>query len=265
MSFELPCSLLTIVVDAELDTLRRGFDQQGRLEAVISKLLALFTEYRIPTTWAVADPAISAATDRIIAEAGRHEIAVLGDRTWVGHSAGRNRFGNELQRRVTHGRSAGLEISSLVLRDAELDDHSDLVVKLGIKSIATSPVKIKRRIRLTPVLRLPQQIRFGLWTLPASYKLPGGSRWLLGGGGSIGVRRSIDTAISKNLPALLLLNCLDLAARPSGCSVLETLCKHIAKRRDQSMMQVVTQSVMADRITGDRQSAPSHSILRPAA
>jgi hypothetical protein len=101
--------------------------------------------------------------------------------------------------------------------------------------------------------------------LPVSCNLPGGSRWLVGGGGGFGVRRMIDAAITKKLPSTLLVNCLDLAARPSGFGVLETLFRHIARRRDQAAIQVVTQSVMADRITGDRQSAPSHSILRPAA
>jgi hypothetical protein len=264
MSLALPCSLLTITVDAEMDTTRRGLDQQGQLEAVTANLLALLAEYRLPATWAVADPAISAATDRIIAEAGGHELAILGDRTWVGNAAGRNRFGNELQRRVTHGRAAGLDIGTLVLRDVQLDDHSDLVVKLELKSVVV-PNVWNRRLRISPAIPLPEQIRFGLWELPVTIGLPGSNRWLPGGGGRLKALRMIDRANRQNLPVQILLNCLDLAVRPASFGVLESLLGKIARLHQSAKLQVVTQAVLAERLTGDRQMAPAHSILRPAA
>jgi hypothetical protein len=265
MSYSLPGSLLSISIDAELDTTRRGFDQQAQLEVVTGKLLALLSKYQLPATWGVADPAMSAATDRIMGAATGHEVAVLGDQSWVGRTAGRNRFGNELQRRVTHGRAAGLEISSLILRDAQLDDHTDLVVKSGITSILEPDARPRRWLSTSRAIQSPQQIHFGLWKLSVSCKLPGDNRWLPSGGGTVGANRVIKIAVAQKLPVQLLLNCLDLAMHRTALSGLEGIFRQIALRREQAVLQVSTQTALAVEITGRRSYAPSHSILRPAA
>ena len=78
MSFVLPAGVLAISIDLELDPLRRIADQQHGLEAATDRLITLLDTYRVPATWAVADPAVSAATDRLTASGSSHEIAVLG-------------------------------------------------------------------------------------------------------------------------------------------------------------------------------------------
>ncbi len=176
MNIVLTSGILAISIDLELDVQRRGGDQQQSLETVGRQLTDLLAQYRLPATWAVADPAVSAATDRILATNPAHEIAILGDRTWVGREADRPRFARELTRRATRGRTAGLTISTLLLRGTELDSHLDLAVKQGITAVvradATPSAKWFGRAR-TEVAPL----RFGLWQLPTQLALPCERDW----------------------------------------------------------------------------------------
>jgi hypothetical protein len=264
MNVSLSGSVLSLVIDAEMDAARRGMDQQVQLETVTGKLLTLLARYQLPATWAVADPAISAATDRILGVSAGHEIAVLGDCSWVGRTAGRTRFGNELQRRVTHGRAAGLDIQSLVLRDTDLEDHSDLVVKLGIQSIAVPHKSPNRIFRRSAGLAHVQQIRFGLWRIPVIGAWSKARRIFLLGRHR-GLCKQIAAAAALQAPVVIGVNALDLAVQRGGFSELDTILKGVARRRDQGSFDIVTQAGLIARIAPERQAAPAHSILRPAA
>jgi hypothetical protein len=95
--------------------------------------------------------------------------------------------------------------------------------------------------------------------------LPGRSGWILGGSRNFVTRRGIDAAIAEKRSVQLSVSGLDLAAQHGGMSKIEAIFRFLARRREQGALQVVTQALMAIRLTGDRQSTPSHSILRPAA
>ncbi len=177
MSVVLPRGILTISVDVELDVERRGLDQQRSLERVTAQLADLLDEHQMGATWAVADPAVSAATDRLTRSPAAHEIAILGERSWVGREAGRTRFARELARRVTRGRAAGFEISTLLLRDAELDDHLDLAIKQGLTAISSATLVAQRSRFGGRTVSSPLALRFGLWSIPTHEVLPSHSVW----------------------------------------------------------------------------------------
>ena len=123
---------LTISVDLEYDVGQAApLAGQRALEELTGRLLALFGRFEMPATWAVADPAISAARGRVAAHAC-HELALLGDPSWVGREAGRARFARELERRTKRARNEGLPIHTLVLKTVLPIDHCDLVIKEGI-------------------------------------------------------------------------------------------------------------------------------------
>ena len=80
-----------------------AWTSSASLETVTAELAERLARYNLPASWAVADPAVSAATERLLHAGAAHEIAILGDRSWVGREAGRARFARELARRVTRG------------------------------------------------------------------------------------------------------------------------------------------------------------------
>src|SRR5262245_37156677 len=91
---------LAISINLELEIGEQARMGGQGLEAVTLKLVELFDRYQIPATWGVADPAVSAATEVIAGASADHEIALLGESTWVGSTAGRTRFARELERRT---------------------------------------------------------------------------------------------------------------------------------------------------------------------
>ena len=124
--------------------------------------------HRLPITWAVSDPAYSAATSRILRSDVDHELAILGDANWLGPTAGRTRFARELARRVSQARGAGIHVKTLVPRVASVERHIDLVVKQQITAISgvdTIPVPSRQT-------SLPRAIHYGVWELPTSGCMP---------------------------------------------------------------------------------------------
>ena len=70
-------------IDLELEIERQSWDRQDRLAEIGSELLRLLDRHQIPATWGVADPSLSAATESILASSTPHEVAVLGDRSFL--------------------------------------------------------------------------------------------------------------------------------------------------------------------------------------
>ena len=263
MSICLPRGVLTLSIDLEVDAAHLGLAEQRSLEAVTSRLLELMGKYELPATWAVADPAVSAATERVVSLQAGHEIAISGDATWVGREAGRSRFGRELARRATHARASGLAISTLVLKTSELEDHSDLAIKQGITAVrhpnADHAAHDPRRFQ-------PQTLRYGLWSFPVSLVLPHTSRWLPGGGGGRAARALIDQAICDRGLVQLAIDAPRLALRGYAAErVLQRVLQHAERRRRQGILDIMTLGNMAGKLSSQAQRQPSHSILRPAA
>ena len=262
MSVCLAHGMLTISVDLEPDMTRLGVNQQRALEETTTQLLVLMEKHGLPATWGVADPAVSAATERIRERRASHEIAILGDATWVGRVAGRGRFGRELTRRVAHARGAGIPLTTLVLRTVTLEEHCDLVIKQGIVAVRQpaphEPVDASQHL-------VPQTLRYGLWSFAVSQRLPGGGRWLPGGGGLRRARLGIDRTIAARGLFHLMIDAPALADRGhSALGVLDRVLEHAAGRRHLGVLDIATLGAAVGKLAAQYRGTPSRSILRVA-
>jgi len=252
---------LVLAIDLEWRVHERHRADATQLDSVTAQLVSLLGRYRIPATWAVADPARSAATDVVQAASAQHEIAVLGDPTWVGRGAGRARFARELARRVEGGRTAGVAIDTLALRSAALERELevDLAVKHGLSMLSTvegdsSPSAVQR----------PRYVRFGLWQLPVTATLTHSGSWLRASGGQL-ARRAIRSAISSGSVVQVLIDGPSLvAAGTRGPSSIERTLRLAARLRDRGVLQVTTLGLLGRSLAHRPKSAPAHSILRAA-
>ena len=262
MNVRLSRAILTISIDLELDATRLGLAERRSLDEITFGLLDLLAKYEMPATWAVADPAVSAASERVASLNGAHEIALFGDGTWVGHEAGRSRFGRELVRRAERARAAGFAASTLVIKNAQLDDHADLAIKHGITAVR----HVESLADLSARMFRPQMLRYGLWSFPVSCNLPGPSRWLLGGGGGKSARGLVDQAIKQCGLLQLAIDAPRLAARGyAALQVLKRVLAHAERRRQQGLLSIATGGVTANRLSPQQGNKPSQSILHPAA
>lgn len=134
MSAPNPTSL-TLSIDLELEIGRTSPGDLARLDDLTPDLVDLLDAHDIVATWAVADPARSAATETITASRQAHEIAVLGDRSWLGWGAGGSRANRELARRISGAAAREIDIRTLVLHNESSFANGLNLTQLGIETI----------------------------------------------------------------------------------------------------------------------------------
>ena len=250
---------LVLSIDLELDLEHHEDQIERRLDEVRSRLIAMASAAAVPATWAVADPMLSAASESILAASCGHEIAVLGDRAWLGPGCGRARLARELARRFSVPRKVGMSVSTLLLRNVEQVIDLDLLIEHGVTAVCGPAVD---RVAASKIGLPP--IRFGLWQPPVAWKLLARQDWWIPAAWSI--RHDIKRAIRRRTLLHLRLEALRLIeAPPSALEVVASMLRYIAAKRDAGQLQVETIGHLATKTLDDRASVPSRSILRPAA
>jgi hypothetical protein len=252
--------VLAVSIDWELEIDTSDAVSERQLEAAGTQLIALTRQHAIPAVWAVADPLLSAASDEILAAGIGHEIAVLGDRTWIGPGCGRARLARELERRFERARTSGLTVSTLALRNVEPTEVLDLLHEhrvLAVRGPAIDSVSLTRKLAAPPV-------RFGVWQAPRAWRMPLRPLWWLGEGWSI--RHALGRAVQRESLLHLAIDAPRLIqAGPEGMRMLATAFRLAAARRDAGQLEIVTLRQLAQSALKERGSAPTRSILRPAA
>jgi hypothetical protein len=250
------------LVTIEVDPVAEGHVAQRHrdLTAVMSRLLDIFEKHRVRATWAVSDPAFSAATSLVLRAGVEHELAILGDANWLGASAGRTRFARQLERRVSQARSRGIAIHSLVPRVEPVGRHIDLVVKQGIRAVAGVEISpSSRRSQITPT-----SLHYGVWELPVTLRLPQPSAWRFITGWRL--RRQIRRAAREASLLHLVIDVPAVAQEGPRCeAMIARLIVHIAELGDPGLLQVETLGTAAARLSHVPPLSPQHSILRRAA
>jgi hypothetical protein len=248
-----------LTVEAEPTDIDRNLDRHRGLAKVTEQLFETFNRYALPATWAVGDPAHSAAASLVAASNTKHGLALLGDCYWIGKTAGRTRFARELARRVSQSRSAGIEAVTLVPRVATIADHIDLVVKHGIRAVVTTAAEQASRVATAGV----RPLHYGVWEFAATERLPLRSSWFPGAGWKLS--RAIGRAAQTNSTLHLLIDAsaVETAGRGATRSI-ERISRRIAKLRDRGLIEVETISAAAERLSQLPSATPQRSILRAA-
>jgi hypothetical protein len=249
--------LVTVELDPVADA--HNIECHRGLAELTKRLVDLFNAQRLPATWAVNDPAHSAATSLIIRSKVAHELAILGDPNWLGPTAGRTRFARELARRVSQARSGGLRVTTLVPRVESVKRHIDLVVKQQITAIAG----VDPPPQAAAPWPTPKALHYGVWEVPVTDRLPRKAYWFFEGGRSVlrKIRRAArDTAtfhLSIDAPTL------EHEGGRAEKSVA-WLVRQVANLRDRGIIQVETLGAAAARLADLPAPAPQRSILRRA-
>lgn len=252
-------SVLTLSIDLELEINQQTETCRLRLDDLRAELIALLDQHQIPATWAVADPAISAATEPIFASRIGHELAVLAEQSWFGAGSGRLRLRRELGRRFDRARRAGISLSTLVLRNVDEVSEIDLLVEHGITAIrgparpageAVSPARPSSRA--------------DIWHLPAAWQFPMQSAWWLPANWSI--KRRIRQSMRQNLPIHLAIDSPRLVEEDAASlDGLSELLRWIAALNAAGQLQLATLGDLGRKFVELHAATPSRSILRPAA
>ncbi len=251
---------LLVSIDWELEIDHSDQAREQRLDAAGLRLIELTRRLRIPATWAVADPAISAATEQIQRADGLHELAVLGDRTWIGPGSGRTRTARELDRRIDRARKVGIPVTTLALRNVEPTGVLDLLHDHGVHGVRGPALDHMSLLRKSA----GSGVRLGVWQAPAAWRLPAQQQWFLPGQWS--VRREIRRTIRRQGTLHLTIDAPRLVeAGDPGLVAIESALTLAATRRDAGQLAILTLGQAAEIALRERTTVPTRSILRPAA
>jgi hypothetical protein len=249
--------MATVQLDPVADS--RSVERQKGLASVTGKLIDLMNKHRLSTTWAVNDPAHSAATSQILRSEVPQEFAILGDANWLGPTAGRTRFARELSRRVAQARSAGLSVHTLVPRVAPIEQDVDLIVKQQIMAVAGIDASAPTTVNSSPLA-----LHFGVWEIPVTHKLPARSGWFSSGGWS--TWRRVRAAARDAAFFHLLIDAPKIFDEGAGAQrTLAWLIEKVATLRDRGLVRIETLRATAARLSVVPAVKPQQSILHRAA
>ena len=258
--------VVVVSIDLELDLLERSDWLRQRALAEITPLLSeLCDTHQISATWAVADPAISAATDVIRGITVPQEIALLGDASWIGPAAGPARFARELSRRVHHAREAGVAISSLLLRGAEVGANGEANAEANWDLLAGHGLNAIRSDLRGVSTGEPKVAHFGIREFPVNGLLPASGRWWNRYRARRTIRHSIEeTARLGGLFHLAIDTPAMFAAGDRAVSTVQQTFRQIQKLSSQGRLTVETLSTATNRLGRTHSVPPAASILRAA-
>jgi hypothetical protein len=248
---------ITLSIDLELAIGQQTPQKQEQLEAVTAGLLELLKRGSLPTTWGVSNPALSAATESIVAAEGGHEIAVLGDRIWLGNGTTRSRLNHEFERRFDGARRAGLEVSSLVLRN-EVAETLDLNLLLehGITAVR-SPAAAASAQDTAP---RSGPMRFGIWQVSRPVLVPTSGTWWQPEPWAL--QQRIRGALRSGPPLHLVLDASRMVEFADlGMLRASTVLRQLSQLQAAGRVRVATLGELAREDLTRRASTPSRSVL----
>jgi hypothetical protein len=246
--------VISLSIDLELTIGRQNVQGQARLEELTLSLVELLDQHGVPATWGVSNPALSAATEVIRAARLTHEIAVLGERLWLGDGTTPSRLAREFERRFDGARRAGVEVSTLLLR--ETPEHLDLNVLLGHgitgvrgPAAAANAEKISHRTG---------NLRYGIWQVQSPIQVPLLQSWWQAE--SVPFRQWFrtrgETALHLVLDAGKMVELPDL-----GLPAVTATMRRLDQLSRHEMVRFATLRELAAEDLHRRTSQPSRSVL----
>lgn len=233
--------------------------------SLTERLIELFQRSAFAATWAIAEPGASPWTERLLNDPLGHELALLGERSWIGHSAGRTRFCHELVRRVAAAGQAGVRISTLALHGVdgvEVSQDLDLLVKQRISLVRSDATE--RNHRSAPGVH-PQSVRFGVWRAPVAAIVTGSRGWWAGSG-VWQARRAVRRVVGVSGFVHVVIDAHRmLAQQQSSLAGLQRLLHLIRQHELRGALEVAPLHQASARWIRPRTAAPSRSVLRHVA
>jgi len=254
MSTRLPLGIVTLSVDWRAGDSRTNHATPDAGRWLLDRL----STHKIDATWGLEGLEESAlATAHRLSAAGQ-DIALMDKGAPAGSLLGQADFARRIRQQIAAMKTSGVMATTLVLPAPPTAEQCDVASRHGLLAVRHASEHARRW--------QPKAMRFGLWSFPTAITLPRATRWWPGGGGSRAVRRDIDTVIASRAIAPVAIDLTQLARRGGlARGVVERVLQHLARRRDEGRLEVLTVNAAAMRLASLHQGRPSRSILRPAA
>ena len=233
-------------------------DQQTHVDQV-NDLFELFDTHRIPATWAVERLQARRVSSHVRESSVDHEVAVLGDASWLPDENNRRTFYRALDERMRDFRDERTRITTLVLNDVDLVDHLDLLVKHRISMVRC---RARKGAAAGPCLQ-PKSLRFGVWQAPPVISLL--SRGSAGWWSEMKLRRAIHRCSRQGAIVHLMARVDELLGSRARLRMLEGILALVAEHCQRESLSCLTLQQLARRIQVRPTRVTSQSLLTRAA
>lgn len=204
-----------------------------------ARLFELFGQYNLPVTWAADLYQFRNITRLMRQQSLPHELAILGDSSWVSPSGNRLMFCRQLSDRMRGARDERSPVTSLVLSDVDLCDHFDLLVKHRISMVRPAP----HTGPLVPGQLQPKSTRFGVWQAPTATQLAASAP--PGWWSDIKLRRALKRCGHGGGIMHLAVNAEQMGTETGDFGQLERICKLASQQKEQGNLTCLTLQQLA--------------------
>ena len=233
---------------------REFVDANGPIPHQWFAALLKWGEMGLSVTLALSRPGASPTDQAEAIAAMGHEVALLGNAAWVDGSRGK--FAKGLLERLATSSPPVMSPSSLVVPDAQVTSHLDLLVKHGIRAIVDGDLT-------KGVAARENSPFFGLWRVPITLQWSSDDERI---SASIlsRARRAVRRATMHGGMVHLAVPTKTLLADGKTSAALTTLLESVTQFSRRGVLSVQTLSQHAGAIAIGQKSTPARSILRAA-
>lgn len=248
-------------VDLGLPADQTALAQHREMSLLAEQLVGTFARHEIAATWATTQSVESPVVDAIRFADANHEIALLGDQSWLSESIRRDKIVSHFAENMKHAAEIGKPLTTLVLRDAAPESLYVVFKKRGINTLRPIVKKgATRDSQRDPALKIN-----GMWLAPATAVFP--ARGSLLGRFDIGFRgkQVLNRARLKKTSEQLTIVASEMMESPTAAlRSLDRILSYASRFRDQQSVVIETLEKATLR-WHPRRIAPQRSVLRPAA
>ena len=246
---------VSLSIDLELAIGRQTSLGQQRLEGVTACLVELLDNEGISATWGVSNPPLSAARDVILTARSTQEVAVLGERFWLGDGTSPSRLAQEFERRFEGARRAGLDVTTLMLRQTA--EHLDLNLLLGHGITAVRGPAVSAS---SDGSNRSRAMRYGIWQVTSPILVPLSGSWWQPEPWAF--QQRLKKAARDEMPLHLVLDAGRMAELSDlGLPAVAALVRKFGQMQESQQLRFVTLGELARRNLSRRASQPSRSVL----
>lgn len=248
-------------IDTGLPAHQTAIAQHREMNLLIEQLAGTFARHDVVATWAIAQSVNSPIADIIHAADERHELALLGDGSWLSESIRREEIVQHFAENMRHAADVGKPLRTLVLRAEASESLLPIFKKRGINTLRPmATTEFSRSPQREPALR-----NNDMWVSESTAVFPARGRLL--GRMDIGFRgkQILNRARHKKTTEQLNVVAANMLENPTAAlRSLDRVLRFAAKFADHNALNLETLQEASTRWSPVR-SVPQRSVLRPAA
>lgn len=248
-------------IDTGLPAHQTALAQHREMNLLIEQLAGTFARHDVVATWAMTQSVNSPLAEIIHSADERHELALLGDNSWLSESIRREEVIHHFSENMRHAADVGKPINTLVLRDEASETLFPVFKKRGINTLRpVVPTEFSRASQ-----REPAQRNNDMWVSASTAVFPARGRFL--GRMDVGFRgkQILNRARQKKTTEQLTIVAARMMENPTATlRSMDRILRFAAKFAKHGTLNVETIRQASHRWSPVR-NAPQRSVLRPAA